>query len=164
MKKVFFYLFLAGAIFVFILFSCAKSDCLYDVILSITSNDETLPAGKILCYGKHYENSVSTDTLSEYLGLSGYPDFKDKIEDLAFYSTLNGDYAEIAAIKLYSSDDIEDAKLFFERRIKAVKRARNTSKKSGYASDAYIRTYGNVVVLYMMSDNQRYEDLIKNRI
>ncbi len=164
MKKICFAFFLILSICLFVLFSCAKTDSLYNVLVSVTASDESLPAGTVLCYGRLYENSVSLDTLDEYLGLSGYPTFAEKIEDFSFYSTLMGDYSELAAIRLYSADDVKDAMLFFERRIKDVKRTLNMAKQKGFADSAYIRVYGNTVVLYMMSDNAKFEKLIANAV
>ena len=164
MKKVCFYLFVFAAICLFCLFSCSKTGNLYDIIISATANDETLAQGKILNYGKIYQNNISDDTLSEYLGLKGYPEFKDKIEELVVYSTLSGDYAELAAMKLYSSSDITDGKQYFERRIKSTTRALNMSGQKGYSDSAYVKVYGNVVVLYMMQDNQRFENKIKKML
>ena len=80
MKKFFFYTFLILAIGLFCLLSCARTDCLYDVVASVTAADTSLPAGSILCYGRQYANAVTDDTLSDYLGLGGYPEFKDKME------------------------------------------------------------------------------------
>ncbi len=146
----------------FVLFSCAKTDSLYDVLLSTTAVDESLPAGKILCYGRLYENSVSDDTLSEYLGLEGYPTFKEKIEDFALYSSLTDEFMELCALRLYFKDDIADAKLLFERRIKDITRTLNFTGKT--VPDAYIKAYGNTVVLYIMKDNDKYEKLIRDKL
>ncbi|MBQ4556902.1 MAG: hypothetical protein IJA60_04565 [Clostridia bacterium] len=157
MKKICFTFFMIGALCLFFLFSCSKSGTLYDIITSVTVNDKSLPAGRILCYGRMYDNTVSDDTLSEYLGLEGYPEFKDRIEDMAVYSSVNGDYCELAAMKLYKASDTPDGKLFFERRIAAATRALNMSGQKGYAEGAYIKVYGNTVVLYMMPDNASVE-------
>lgn len=131
------------------------------MVAAVTANDTTLPAGKILCYGMQYENAVSDETLSAYLGLEGYPEFKDKIEDLAVYSSLMGDYCELAVMRLYRSSDAADGVLFFERRIKETGRALKIGAKNGYADSAYIRTYGNIVALYMMPDNAAAEKAVK---
>ena len=162
MKKFCFTLFLLAALCLFVLFSCAKADNLYDVLISVTATAKSLPAGKILCYGRFYENVISNDTLSEYLGLSGYPEFIYKIEDFALYSSLNDEFAELCAIKLYSKDDVTDAKLFFERRIKDIRRTLNFVGKE--VPEAYIKNYGNTVVLYIMKENDKYEKLINERI
>ena len=161
MKKFCFIFFIILSLCLFCLFSCSKVNNLYDVIASAVLNDNSLPAGKILCYGINYENAVSDDTLSEYLGLSGYPEFKEKIEDMAVYSSLNGDYCELAAMRLYKASDTLDGKLFFERRIAAVSRVLNLSNKKGYSDNAYIKIYGNTVVLYMMPDNSVVEKIVK---
>lgn len=164
MKKFCFCIFLIFAVCIFFLFSCRKAKSLYDVILFVTHNENSLPAGKIMCYGNQYESSMSSDTLSDYLGLEGYPDFKYNIEDLAIYSSLNGDYCELAAMRLYRASDVNDGKLFFERRIKAVERVLNISGKKGYADKAYIKIYGNTIVLFMMPDNKAIEKKIGNKI
>ena len=161
MKKFFFYAFIGIALGLFCLFSCARTDCLYDVVTSVTAENTALPAGSILCYGRQYENAVTDDTLFDYLGLGGYPEFKDKIEDLAVFSTLQGEYCELAVMRLYRSSDAADGALFFERRIKAAGRALRLSGKEGYADTAYVRTYGNIVALYMMPDNAAAEKKVK---
>lgn len=164
MKKFCFLIFLIFAVCIFFLFSCKKAKSLYDVILFATHNEKGLPAGKIMCYGNRYEDSVSSETLFEYLGIEGYPEFKYKIEDLVIYSSINGDYCKLAAMRLYKASDINDGNLFFERRIKAAQRVLNISGKKGYADSAYIKTYGNTIVLYMMPDNKAIENKIKNLI
>lgn len=161
MKKFFFYTFLILAIGLFCLLSCARTDCLYDVVASVTAADTSLPAGSILCYGRQYANAVTDDTLSDYLGLGGYPEFKDKIEDLAVFSTLQGEYCELAVMRLYRSSDAADGALFFERRIQAAGRALRLGGKEGHADTAYVRTYGNIVALYMMPDNTAAEKKVK---
>ena len=161
LKKFFFYTFLLLAVCLFFLFSCARTDSLFDVVASVTAEDTALSAGKILCYGKHYENAVTAATLSEYLGLGGYPEFKDNIEDLAVYSTLRGEYAELAIMRLYRASDAADGALFFERRIKETTRALNLSRRQGYADTAYVRVYGNIVALYMLPDNAAAEKKVK---
>ena len=164
MKKFFFYSFLLLAICLFFLFSCARTDSLYDVVAAVTANDITLPAGKILCYGRGYASPVSEETLSEYLGLGGYPAFQEKIEDLAVYSTLQGEYAELAVMRLYRSSDAQDGALFFERRIQEAARALKMSGKAGYAEQGYVRVYGNIVALYMMPDNAAAEKKVKEML
>ena len=162
MKKICFTLFVLAAICLFVLFSCAKADSLYDVLVSVTAAEKSLPAGKILCYGRLYENTVSDDTLSEYLGLDGYPSFKDKIEDFALYSSLSDEFLELCALKVYLKDDVKDAKLFFERRIKDISRTLNFVGKE--MPEAYIKSYGNTVVLYIMKENDKYEKQISKMI
>ena len=162
MKKICFTLFVLAALSLFVLFSCAKTDSLYDVLVSVTATDKSLPRGKILCYGRLYENKISDNTLSEYLGLEGYPAFKDKIEDFALYSSLSDEFSELCAIRLFSKDDIADAKLFFERRIKDIRRTLNFSGKE--MPDAYIKNYGNTVILYIMKENDKYDNLIRKKV
>lgn len=164
MKKICFMFFIISSLCLFCLFSCSKTDSLYDLVVSVTASNNELPAGKILCYGRMYENTISDDTLCEYLGLLGYPEFKEKIEDMAVYSSVSSDYCELAAMKLYRSSDIHDGKLFFERRIAEVTRALNVSGKKGYTENAYIKTYGNTVILYMMPDNAAVEKIIKKQV
>ncbi len=162
MRKICFSIFVFAAICLFVLFSCAKTDNLYDVLLGATAADKSLSAGKILCYGPLYKNSVSDDTLSEYLGLSTYPKFKEKIEDFALYSSLMGEFEELCAIRLYQKDDIADAKLLFERRIKDIRRTLNMEKR--YMPNAYIKVYGNTVVLYIMKENEKFESILKKKL
>ncbi len=164
MKKICFTFFIVAALCLFCLFSCSKTNCLYDVITSATVSNISLPAGKIFCYGRMYENSVSDDTLSEYLGLMGYPEFKNKIEDLAVYSSVNGDYCELAAMKLFKSSDTFDGRLFFERRINETAKALKLTEKKGYTASSYIKVYGNTVVLYMMPNNEEVEKIIKSGV
>lgn len=152
------------SLLLFTLFSCTKSSCLYDVIVSLTLNDDTLPAGVVMCYGHGHENSVSDDTLSEYLGLSGYPTFKDKIEELCVYSSVGDEYLELAAMKLYSVSDTLDGVLFFERRISSAKRAGMFDIDTSSADNAYVTVYGNTVVLYMMKDNAKTEKKIEKML
>ena len=164
MKKFFFIIFIIAALAVFCLFSCTESSRLYDVIMSVTALDDTFPAGNVICYGRMYENTVSDDTLSEYLGLEGYPEFKEKIEDLAVYSSVGTKYMELAAMKLYRASDIADGVLFFERRIKSAKRAGAFANNITYADDAYISVYGNTVVLFMMQDNASAQKKIEKSL
>lgn len=164
MKKICFYLFIFSALCLFFLFSCSKADSLYDILIYATSSVENLPAGSILCYGKIHENSVSDGTLFEYLGINGYPEFKDKIEELVFYSSIGKKHVELALIKLYSADDVSDARLCFERRISDARRAFAFMDMPDTAKDAYIRTYSNTVVLYMTEDNHTLEKLIEKAI
>ena len=162
MRKI--YLFVLALIFPVFVFSCGKEVKLYDILISVTADENSLPAGKIMCYGNIYEDSISESTLTEYLGLYNYPEFKDNIEELCVYSSLKGDYCELALIKLYRVSDVHDAKLFFERRIKLTERTLNLSGKKGYAENAKIKIYGNIVVLYMMPDNSHFENKIKSKI
>lgn len=149
---------------IFCLFSCTKSSSLYDIVMSVTALDDSMPAGNIICYGQIYENSMSDDTLSEYLGLEGYPQFKDKIEQLAVYASVGGNYNELALLKLYRASDIADGVLFFERRIKAAKRVGIFESNVQNADNAYISVYGNVVVLYMMDDNEAVQSKVEKML
>lgn len=164
MKKFFFIIFICASLVVFCLFSCTKSGSLYDVVVSVTAYDDTLPAGNIICYGRIHENSVSDDTLSEYLGLGGYPQFKDKIEELAVYSATGSEYMELAAMKLFNASDIADGVLLFERRIKSAKRAGIFNINTTCADSAYISVYGNTVVLFMMKDNKTIQKEIEKKL
>ena len=164
MKKACFYFALAAALTLFCLFSCAQTDSLYDVLLSVTANDESLPAGSLLCYGRAYKNGASDDFLSDYLWLSGYPAFKDKIEEMAVYSSLGGAFCELAVMKLYSASDAQDGKLFFERRAAEAERALKTAEIEGYAENARIETRGNFVILSMMPDNDAAIEKLKKAL
>lgn len=157
-------MFIVLAIGLFVLFSCSRTDNLFDVVAAVIAGDETLPAGSILCYGRQYENAMTDGTLFDYLGLEGYPAFREKIEDLAVFSTLQGDYSELCIMRLYRASDAGDGKLFLERRIQEVGRALKTGGKQGYADTAYVRSYGNIVALYMMPDNAAAEKKVKNAL
>ena len=164
MKKICFGIFLLLALLLFCLFSCTKSGRLYDVVLRAVTADESLPAGQISCYGRSYKNGMSEDFLSDYLGLAGYPDFADKIEEMAIYSSLKSPLCELTVLRLYRSSDAGDARLFLERRIKETLRALKLSGMEGYAETAYIEVYGNVVVLYMLPNNEAIEKAVKSAI
>ena len=110
-----------------------------------------------MCYGRMHENSISYDTLDEYLGLSGYPTFDKKIDELCVYSAIGDEYAELAAMRLYRAADIADGVLFFERRLKAAKRAQMFDLDMHTADNAYISVYGNVIVLFMTDDNKQIQ-------
>ncbi len=129
--------------------------------MSLTIEDNTLPAGIVMCYGHGHENSISDDTLCEYLGLSGYPEFKDKIEELSVYSSVGNKYMELAAMRLYAATDTPDGVLFMERRISSAKRAGMFGVDTAAAKNAYVTVYGNTVVLYMMNDNEKIENEFK---
>ena len=133
--------------------SCENKICLYDTVISLTS-DGSVHAGYVMCYGRMHESSVSEDTLSEYLGLDGYPSFKDRIEEMAVYSSIGEEFEELSVLKLYSCSDIADGVLFLERRIKAAKRAKMFDCDTSAADSAYISVYGNTVVLFMLKDNK----------
>ncbi len=164
MKKFCFGACLLLALSLFCLFSCTQSGRLYDVVLYAVAADDALPAGQVYCYGRSYENSMSDDFLSDYLGLSGYPAFADKIEEMALYSSLKPPLCELAVLRLYESSDAGDATLFLERRIKETLRALKLSGMEGYADDAYIRVYGNIVALYMLPNNKAVEKAVKSAI
>ena len=153
MKKRCFYILLAMSLARFCLFSCAGNARLYDVVLSATAADETLPAGSILCYGRGYDTAADAGFLDDYLGLAGYPAFRDRIEDFALYSSLSGDFCELCVMRLYRASDAQDGALFFERRAAAAKRALNAAGLRGYAENAVVVTRGSVVILSMMPDN-----------
>lgn len=138
-------------------FSCGKRKCLYDLIVSVTVDDDTLSKGHVICYGRMHENSIGSDTLCEYLGLFGYPEFEDKIEELAVYSSVGGSFYELAAMRVYSACDIADGVLFFERRIHSAKRARMFDVDTSAADNAIISVYGNTIVLFMMNDNKAFQ-------
>ena len=143
--------------------SCKKEACLYDVLISLTS-DRSVQAGYVMCYGKMHENSVSDDTLTEYLGLYGYPSFKERIEELAVYSAAGEEFEELSLLKLYSVCDVADGVLFFERRIKAAKRAGMFDCDTSCADSAYICVYGNTVVLFMLKDNKSMQKKIEKYV
>ena len=164
MKKLFFTLFIISALLLFTLFSCTKSSCLYDVVMSITLNDETTPAGVVMCYGHGHDNSINDNTLSEYLGINGYPEFKDKIEELCVYSSVGEKYYELAAMKLYAATDTPDGVLFMERRINSARRSGMFDIDTSAAKEAYVTVYGNTVVLFMMKDNETIENELKRII
>ena len=153
MKKLCFYILLFASLSLFCLFSCAGKARLYDVVLAATAADETLPAGSILCYGRGYDAAATAEFLDDYLGLAGYPAFRDRIEDFALYSSLSGDFCELCVMRLYRASDTQDGALFLERRAAAAKRALNTAGLHGYADSAVVVTRGNVVILCMMPDN-----------
>ena len=160
MKKICFLL----SVFLTLLFvSCGKDVCIYDTLIKLTS-DGSVHAGYVMCYGRDHGNSISDDTLSEYLGLDGYPQFKEKIEELAVYSGVLEKFEELAVLKLYSCVDVADGVLFFERRIKAAKRAKMFGFDTSAADTAYISVYGNTVVLFMMDDNKSMQNKLEKEI
>ena len=148
----------------FCLLSCSKNTCLYDAIISITKDDKTVQSGVVMCYGKKHSDSISEETLTEYLGIEAYPQFKDKIEELAVFSTVKNSYFELAALKLYNVTDTRDGVLMFERRIKSAKRASMFGVDTSAADNAFVRVYGNTVVLFMMDDNDKYKEEIEKMI
>lgn len=164
MKKICFTVFVLLALCLFFLLSCGKSDTLFDILSEAVAEDVTLSAGKIICYGRHYDKPMSEDSLSDCLGLSGYPEFAEKIEDFVLFSTINGDYAEVALIRLYKASDTREAALFFERRITDAKRALSASKKQGCAENGYVEVKGNTVALYMLPKESKTDAKIKDRI
>ena len=127
MKKFYLNLILLCVALLLCLNSCGGRARLYDVVLSATAADETLPAGSILCYGRGYDTAADAGFLDDYLGLAGYPAFRDKIEDFALYSSLSGDFCELCVMRLYRASDTQDGALFFKRRAAAAKRALNTA-------------------------------------
>lgn len=164
LKKLCFTAFVIAAASLFLLLSCERSDTLYDILSESVAEDTSLAAGKILCYGRHYTDSVSTETLDDCLGLSGYREFADKIEDFVLFSTINGDYSEIALIRLYKASDTQDAALFFERRLSDAKRALAVSERKGNAENGTIEIRGNTVALYMLPNDSSARQAIRKRI
>lgn len=161
MKKACFYLAVVAALAFFCLFSCAKVDSLYEVVLAVTAGDDALPVGSIYCYGRNYETRMSDEFLSDYLGLSGYPEFKDKIEEMVVYSSLGGKFCELAVMKLYRASDAQDGRLFFERRAADARRALKTAEIEGYAENALISVRGNFVILSMMPDSDAAAEKVR---
>lgn len=141
----------------FLFVSCTKAS-LTDTVTAALAAEETLPAGSLLFYGKHIENSMSRETLSDYLGLENYPDFAEQIEEMALYASLVGDYAELCVLRVYDRASLPDAVLFLERRIAETKRALSTMQKSGYADTAFVYTKGNTAVLFMLPDNEKVKE------
>ena len=164
MKKVCFLIFTSAALCLFVLLSCGKTDTLFDILSETVAEDTTLCCGNIIRYGRHYENKMSRGSISVCLGLENYPEFAEKIEDFALFSTVNGEYAEIALIRLYKAEDTKDAKLFFERRIKDTKRALAASDMSGATENAFIEVKGNTVALYMLPKESGSAAKIRGRL
>ncbi len=121
--------------------------------------EETLPAGSIAFYGKRTDGTLSREMLSDYLGLDGYPDFAEKIEEMALYSSLGADFAELCVLRVYDRADLADAKTFLLRRVTDVQRTLTVMGKPVPA--AVIRTRGNAVVLSMLPDNSLVEKILK---
>lgn len=163
LKKVCFVIFILAALMLFCLLSCGKSDTLYDILSESIAEEKTLPAGKILCYGRHYDNPISLDSLSDCLGIDGYEKFAERIEDFALFSTIQGDYGEVMLIRLYSVYDTDDAMLLLQRRANEIKRALNVSEKKG-CGEAEIVKKGNTVALYMLPDGCAARKKIDGRI
>ena len=164
MKKLCFTLFIISSLLIFCLFSCTKSSCLYDVLISLTINDESVQSGVVMCYGHMHLDSASDKSITDYLGIGAYPQFKDKIEELAVYSAVGESYYELAALKLYSVEDTKDGVLMLERRIKSAKRASMFGIDTTAADNAFVKVYGNTVVLFMMEDNAKYKKEIEKLI
>jgi hypothetical protein len=152
------------ALCLFTLLSCGKSDTLFDILSESVASEEGLPCGSILVYGRNYDNPISDDTLINILGVSSYRDFIDKIEDFALFSSLSGDYMEVALIRLYKVGDTRTAKLLFERRIEEAKRALTVSRKEGYAKYGFVEIKGNCVALYMLPEDSKIIEKVKKRI
>lgn len=160
LKRICFLIFISAAICLFLLLSCEKADTLFDILSESVVVDENIPAGKILCYGRYYENSVTKDTLEVYFGR----DVSEKIEDFAFFSSINGEYAEISLVKLYKVSDTEDIALLFEKRIKDTKKALGESGRKGYAENGKVEIKGNTVALYMLPAESGIKDVIKKKL
>ena len=163
LKRICFIAFILAALLLFCLLSCGKSDTLYDILSESIAEENTLPTGKILCYGRQYENAISIDSLCDCLGLSGYMEFAERIEDFVLFSTLAGDYSEVMLVRLYSAADTDDALLMLERRAEDIRRALNVSGKKG-SGDAEVVKKGNTVALYMLPEGCRVKNRIKGRI
>ncbi len=138
---------------VLFLTSCGETS-ISDRVTDALATESTLPAGRLMFYGKFIENSMSRETLSDYLGLEGYPDFAEKIEEMAVYSSLIGDYAEVCVLRVYDHDAVADAKKLLTRRITDAKRALTVMQKNGYADTAFVYAEGNTVALFMLPDNE----------
>lgn len=164
MKKFCFVLFITAALVLFCMLSCSRTDSLYDILSSAVASESDMPAGKILCYGQRYENSMSFGTLSDSLGLEGYPAFAEKIEDFVLYSTINGEYSEVALIRVYRAEDAKDAAMLFERRITDAKRTLAVSNKEGNAKNGYVEVRGNIVSLFMLPEDSELEKKIKKAL
>ena len=134
---------------------CGSRRALCDAMAEAVAADETLPAGTLLCY-THTENAtMSEDFLSDYLGLSGYPAFGEKIEELAVYCSLQPPYCEMAVMRVYNAADAADGLLFLERRAEQTARTLRFCGMDGYAENALVERRGNLVFLCMMPDNDR---------
>ena len=140
-------------ILLFFLCGCAKTP-LDTVLFTALAKEDSLPAGETRVYGRMYKNSMSRDFLTDYFGCAGYPEFPDKIEDMALYTSLVGDYAEVCILRVYDASDRYDAALFLERRIASAKYALTVLGKKGYADTAFVETRGNLVALFMLPDNE----------
>ena len=138
------------------LFSLLKDTSAYKAIKNDKESGKLSHAYLVVC--------ADGDFLSDYLGLSGYPAFKDKIEEMAVYSSLGGAFCELAVMKLYSASDAQDGKLFFERRAAEAERALKTAEIEGYAENARIETRGNFVILSMMPDNDAAIEKLKKAL
>ena len=152
------------AICFFTLFSCGKSDTLFDILSESVAKEENLPVGSILAYGHRYEKCISLDSISDILGLDGYREFAQRIEDFALFSTLGGEYMEVALIRLYNVDDARTAKMLFERRLEDIKRATAVSKRESFTENGFVEIKGNTVALYVLPNECEIIDKVKKRI
>ena len=109
-------------ILLFLLCGCARTP-LETVLSEALSLEESLPAGQMQVYGRMYKKSMSRDFLTDYFGCAGFPEFPDKIEEMALYTSLTGDYAEVCVLRVYDAADRYDAALFLERRIASARYA-----------------------------------------
>lgn len=139
-----------------LLLSCARESLCDRVTVALAAED--LPAGRLLCYGRRTDGTLSRETLSDYLGLDGYPDFAEKIEEMVLYSSLGGEFAELCAMRLYDRSDLADAKALLTRRVTDVRRTLCTMGKP--VPTAVIRTRGNDVILAMLPENTVAEKLL----
>ena len=136
-----------------LLCGCARTP-LETVLSEALATEESLPAGKTQVYGRMYKKSMSRDFLTDYFGCEGYPEFPDKIEEMALYTSLVGDYAEVCVLRVYDAADRYDAALFLERRIASARYALTVLGKKGYADTAFVEARGNTVALFMLPDNE----------
>jgi len=135
-----------------LLCACTRTS-LTDTVTAAIAADESLPAGNIFIYGRQ-DSTVDDGFMTDYLGCAGYPEFLGKIEELALYVSLNGDYCELCVLRMYDAADTADAVLFLERRITEAKRALTVMGKTGYADTAFVQKRGNLVALFMLPDNE----------
>lgn len=140
-----------------LLCSCAE-ESLSDRVTAVLAETE-LPAGSILFYGRRTDGTLTRETLCEYLGLDGYPDFAEKIEEMVLYSSLGGEFAELCVLRLYDRADRADAKTFLTRRVNDITRTLTVMGKPIPA--AVIRTRGNTVALAILPDNTVVEEVMR---
>lgn len=135
----------------------AHAPSLADTVTA-TLADKSLPAGRLLCYGRGTDGTLTREIIFDYLGLAGYPDFTEKIEEMAVFSTLAGEFGEVCVLRLYDHDDLADAKALLSRRITAAARALAVFGKSPPPSALCSR--GNTVALVMLPDPDSLAELL----